>query len=1324
MKRILFRHTALLALLAGLLLWTAPAAAQEEANLPGFGMEFEFAGRGNRVPVWEHQTFENYIRILRSVAEHYGDEASSIRKEHHKTVTRPDGSTRRLWRAIYTDPRGRKWRLEPEYVSSRGLDGYELVTPPLENSNEIREVLSRIHSSGTVREGLKSGVHLHVDGSRLIGPNGNATALINLINMHESFEPLLRRIFNPVRGGGHSNRFATPIYLEHPELLREINELGPRSRTVEKLREIFARYNDAEMRNRGFESLEPAAWEKMWKYHSLNLVNAIDINERLQPEIGTVEFRMFDLDVENPRSHELAADLYRRMVNRAAEMAANGEVFEYTRAFDNDAVPEGESPSRFLLSNSPDRVKREARRLVELVGGDVSRYEPLLERNINRFAAPTETEFEGRLRRLPNGRIEIGGEPMTFGFELEGRGPHVALLMRPRAAELDARWDGMTDAEKIATFESMDKNINRFRMDTEKYPWLSERIHREYTGNWEIESKVFENLDEALRTMRSVRDRMGGDGRGFHMHMRWKPETDVYRANSSEIADWFNRAADAIFLRRLEVMKHVLSMNTEWNRRYDAETIREIEEGIRENLEPWEKARTIAWRPGGEGENRFLDVEIRGLWTRVDDIETVSRTLANAFKNHAWGDSRLEDNMMDLSDRVRGRTLAEHAREYAESVEGRRLSPAEMRIIENFSRHDSPWGRRVTNFLTNSYDANMLTPLLGWENETTLEEPTRRHVRFMREEYLRSVLSTMDRVANGEYGLDINVANREGLRDAGLSAADADRLIAYRNSLSRPGFDINSATLAELTRTPGVGRTTAMRVLDHVAAGNSIDSEGELRAAGVTGRPLEALLGRMSERAAEPRFITNFSELRNSGMSTEGVETLRAEGSMSNIDANRLFRTNRAAVKRWANEAGLSDAMFRSLLPVRGRERSNNRPDFRARELEAMSSRELREAGIRPATIGLIELLRGANRPVTVENLESSPLNLELETARASELARLDGVSRTAANRIVAFRNALRSPPSIDLNTATRTMLRGVPGLNAEAVNRIAAFRDGGGRFTSGASADAAGLEGPARLMARAMLGANPGRLKPEHLRGLTSVPNRAVEDLRERVRSNSRRANAEDVETLMRETNIPMTERTVDAMPSGRGTHALEAEVTAATPSIRAAARNAFPSFHWMSTGGHENLGVHVTAEDRPKVTARINRTGPEITVSTGMLDKLTAATEGMSAEEAKAFRSRALSLLAIEAMDKATSLDLNVAGAARNAGLMEGERISEAELERLKAGFEKAGLELPRTATRLAASSGTTRGNGILSEEHSRENLRRINERSSSGRRGRRGR
>jgi hypothetical protein len=177
-------------------------------------------------------------------------------------------------------------------------------------------------------------------------------------------------------------------------------------------------------------------------------------------------------------------------------------------------------------------------------------------------------------------------------------------------------------------------------------------------------------------------------------------------------------------------------------------------------------------------------------------------------------------------------------------------------------------------------------------------------------------------------------------------------------------------------------------------------------------------------------------------------------------------------------------------------------------------------------------------------------------------------------------------------------------------------------------------------------------------------------------------------------------------------------------TPAIRTAIGAAYPNVHWMAGDGHRNLEVRVVDEAAPRISASIRRAGSRVTISRGLLNSLALETANMSAEAAKAFRARALVLLALGAANRSTSMDLNVEAAARGSSVLgETGRLSDAELDRLRRACDRAGLEMPRVAERVNRPR-TGISEGVLPEGAARDNLRRIRDRTSSGRRGRRAR
>ena len=101
---------------------------------------------------------------------------------------------------------------------------------------------------------------------------------------------------------------------------------------------------------------------------------------------------------------------------------------------------------------------------------------------------------------IPEGRRTHNGAPFTYGFELEGRGDGLTGVFRPTNAEVDARWDSMTKAQKKAYYNEVVTSpslVESFFKPDPALWWLDPYWYVEGTGNWEIHSKVFESVDES-----------------------------------------------------------------------------------------------------------------------------------------------------------------------------------------------------------------------------------------------------------------------------------------------------------------------------------------------------------------------------------------------------------------------------------------------------------------------------------------------------------------------------------------------------------------------------------------------------------------------------------------------------------------------------------------------------------------------------------------------------------------------------------------------------------------------------------------------------------
>ncbi|MBL4848908.1 MAG: hypothetical protein JKY65_25580 [Planctomycetes bacterium] len=407
----------------GVLGLASPLAAQPTPGAElDFGVELELRGR-ERTPIRvSERTFQDYARILEPLVRAYGGDPRDIKRIDFQKAL-PDGSKRALIRAEWTDKLGRPWRVEPEWVTGGGRQqvDFELITPRLKDPAEIERVIRTMRGSGRVREGLQSSVHIHVDGKGLIDAKGNATGLINLINLHETLEPSLRRLLAPARGAGifngpagsktgpegaYVNRFNRPLYLDHPDLLAELAKLPPAERTRAKIESLFNARAEVEAKLHGGTELA----NKGWKFRSLNLANFLELNPNLPAKSGSIEFRMNDLDLSSPGNHALQVELYRALIAKAKALAAKGEIVPAPK---RAPLPKGVDPALFYGNADPALARAELRRTLESLGLDPKRYEGFLTRNVRAPPALDADAFKRELERVKirkDASIRIEGE--------------------------------------------------------------------------------------------------------------------------------------------------------------------------------------------------------------------------------------------------------------------------------------------------------------------------------------------------------------------------------------------------------------------------------------------------------------------------------------------------------------------------------------------------------------------------------------------------------------------------------------------------------------------------------------------------------------------------------------------------------------------------------------------------------------------------------------------------------------------------------------------------------------------------------------------------
>ena len=296
-----------------------------------FGVEVEFAGRGSiALRHVNEAAVDNYLLVVSLVARHYAPDeypltSHTVRMAPHPTM--PDRfPPRRLHSVVWTDPQGRPWRVEPEYVSHGVYDGYELVSPPMSNASEFAAALHDVLASGLVGAGERSATHIHVDAQALLQCEAPGLALANLLILSENYDEVVRALFGTRHNGGADNEFSLSLQRSHPKLLRQLTALSATERTMTQIVAIFDQHRNHELLRYGGDKT------KLWKYLAVSpasLVNLEPDHHRHGSQTGgTIEFRAFDVF---PRDWQYVAaiEFARALVNHAVELARDNHAVTF-----------------------------------------------------------------------------------------------------------------------------------------------------------------------------------------------------------------------------------------------------------------------------------------------------------------------------------------------------------------------------------------------------------------------------------------------------------------------------------------------------------------------------------------------------------------------------------------------------------------------------------------------------------------------------------------------------------------------------------------------------------------------------------------------------------------------------------------------------------------------------------------------------------------------------------------------------------------------------------------------------------------------------------
>ena len=299
---------------------TAGLSAYDGAR-PAQGIELEYALGVTAPEDTRSIPAQAYFGILAGVADRFRLRAPKLGRD------RKYG--RGHWTVSAVDERDRSWKAVPEEVDGRRYDGVELVSPPLSSRAEVEE-LARVHgellAGGQYKRGINSSAHFTVGVSHLIGPNGDASKLVDAILFIESHWKEIYAAVAPSRYASIVNRYSVPLAVDQPALLRELAALPREQRTIVRVQALFARYDEAE------RNLHHGDRVRAWKYRAANYGKLFGLQKGYTDSpLSVIEFRIADL----PQEQRLPAlsDLFAALVTRAPPQNSFQPPFEGGRDF-------------------------------------------------------------------------------------------------------------------------------------------------------------------------------------------------------------------------------------------------------------------------------------------------------------------------------------------------------------------------------------------------------------------------------------------------------------------------------------------------------------------------------------------------------------------------------------------------------------------------------------------------------------------------------------------------------------------------------------------------------------------------------------------------------------------------------------------------------------------------------------------------------------------------------------------------------------------------------------------------------------------------------
>ncbi|MBL4847468.1 MAG: hypothetical protein JKY65_18270 [Planctomycetes bacterium] len=263
--------------------------------------------------------------------------------------------------------------------------------------------------------------------------------------------------------------------------------------------------------------------------------------------------------------------------------------------------------------------------------------------------------------------VTVGNGPMTVGYELKttthGNGPEgrtashslmkyiIPIASANWSAEERAvvdRWSELSIKERTGFFFKAYKggyNSNNFQANVEKYPYLDKTISWYGSMNIphiEVRSNPYTNPREALANMKALKADVK-ETIAFHMHLRFPDTVNAEKAKA--LTEWLRRTSWAVALKRADYSsKTDFVLKSMDNQPVNVEELRKAlkifsAENPRAQGDIIER-RGIRVSRLGNGEERKIDIEFRGLMKDTGRLESYLKATAETFGNGGTNGSK------------------------------------------------------------------------------------------------------------------------------------------------------------------------------------------------------------------------------------------------------------------------------------------------------------------------------------------------------------------------------------------------------------------------------------------------------------------------------------------------------------------------------------------------------------------------------------------------------------------------------------------------------------------------------------------------------------